>query len=323
MMKLKPTGVLKIIVSLGLLALLFTHVDIGNIWTRLQNLSVRFVGFILIYYTALQWLSCLRWQVIIRSTGNLVSMQNLLSSYFAGMFLNIFLPSGFGGDFYRVYRVSQEIKDSETALVSVFLERFTGLVALSALAVLGLPPAFKVVGRWDIILVFCTCVGALVGGVVLIVSPKLLRLVKPWLQKLHLNSLGSRLAKIQLLLREFAQNRKALALSMGLSFLLQLGIVLYYYLVANQLKIPISYLELLVFIPIIAIVILLPISMGGLGLKEGIWVYLFSRIGLSAEQALLLSLTITALSWLLSLPGSVILLFDSVGFQKARQSKVD
>ena len=320
-MKQKLILFLKTIVSIGLLLLVFTRVDINQAWRQLQTLNVAFIVSALLYYTGLQWLSCLRWQVVLRSTNYSVPMTSLLSSYFAGMFLNFFLPGALGGDVYRVYRVAKATKDSEAAVVSVFLERFTGLAALSALAVLGLPPAFQVVGRWDIVLLFFSCVAALVGGVLLIVSPRLLIWAEPWLQKMRLNSVAARLAKIQLLLRQFAQHRKALVGSMGLSFLLQLGIVYYHYLVAQQLNIPISYLELLVFIPIIVVVTLLPISLGGLGLKEGLWVYLLGRIGLSSEQALLLSLTMTLLSWLLSLPGGIILLLDSAGFAQIRQGK--
>ncbi len=322
-MKRKSILVLKTIVSIGLLALVFTHVDLNQAWNQLQHLSWLFIVFALLFYTGLQWLSCLRWQVVLRSNEHSVSMRTLLSSYFAGMFLNIFLPGAIGGDVYRVYRVAQKIKDSEVALVSVFLERFTGLAALSALALLGLPPAFKLVGRWDIILLFMICVGMLVGAVLLISSPRLLIWAEPWLVRFRLSGVAARCAKIQILLRKFAQHRQALALSMGLSLLLQLAIVYYHYLVAQQLRIPISYLELLVFIPIVVVVTLLPISLGGLGLKEGLWVYLFSRIGLTVEQALLLSLTITALSWLLSLPGAVILLLDSIGFQQVRQAKIN
>ena len=322
-MKPKPIVVLKTIVSLGLLALVFTHIDLSQAWVRLQYLSWPFVVLALLYYTGCQWLSCWRWQVVLRATGHFVPMTSLLSSYFAGMFLNIFLPGALGGDVYRVYRVAQRTKDPEVALVSVFLERFTGLAALSALALLGLPPAFKLVGRWDIILLFVTCVGMLVGAVLLIASPKLLIWTEPWLVRFRLSGLAVRLAKIQILLRQFARHRSALALSMGLSLVLQLAIVYYHYLVAQQLKIPISYLELLVFIPIIVVVTLLPISLGGLGLKEGLWAYLFSRIGLTVDQALLLSLTITMLGWLLSLPGAVILLMDSAGFQQVRQGKVN
>lgn len=318
-MKIKPILVFKTVISVGLLALVFSRVDISQAWKQFQFLSLPFVFLALIYYTGCQLLSCLRWQIVLRSSGYSIPISSLLSSYFAGMFLNIFLPGSFGGDVYRVYRVTRETKDSEAALVSVFLERFTGLVALSALAVMGLPPAIKVVGRWDIMLLFFGSVGALVGGVLLIVSPQLLMLVEPWLQKLGLNSLTTRFAKIQILLRQFAQHRKALALSISLSLLLMLAIVYYHYLVAQQLKIPISYLELLVFIPIVAVITLLPISLGGLGVKEGLWVYLFNRIGLTVEQALLLSVTITILGWLLALPGGIVLLLDSVGLQHIKQ----
>ena len=318
-MKIKPIVVLKTVVSVGFLALVLTRVDISQTWKQFQSLSLPFVAFALIYYTGCQWLSCLRWQVVLRSAGYLIPISSLLSSYFAGMFLNIFLPGSFGGDVYRIYRVARQTKDSEAALVSVFLERFTGLFALSALAVLGLPPAVKVVGRWDIILLFFACVGALVGGVILIISPRLLMIAEPWLQKLRLQNLAIRFAKIQILLRQFAQHRQALALSISLSFLLMLAIVYYHYLIAQQLKIPISYLELLVFIPIVAVITLLPISLGGLGVKEGLWVYLFSRIGLTGSQALLLSVTMTILSWLLSLPGGIVLLLDSAGIQHIKQ----
>lgn len=321
-MKLKSATVIKTTVSLGFLAFVFTRINLSQVWIQIQYLSWPFIVFALLYYTGCQWLSCLRWLVVLRSSGHSAPMSSLLSSYFAGMFLNIFLPGALGGDVYRVYRVAKETKDSEVALVSVLLERFTGLAALSALALLGLPPAFRLVGRWDIVLLFMTCIGMLVGVVLLISSPKLLIWAEPWLEKFRLSGVATRCAKIQILLRKFAQHRQALALSMGLSLLLQLAIVYYHYLVAQQLKIPISYLELLVFIPIIVVVTLLPISLGGLGLKEGLWVYLFSRVGLTAEQALLLSLTITALSWLLSLPGAAILLLDSAGFQQARQGKL-
>jgi glycosyltransferase 2 family protein len=322
-MKIKLSLVLKILVSIGLIVLLAFRVDFNQAWARIQYISLPFVAFVLLYYTGLQWLSCLRWQVVLRSINHSTPMSNLLSSYFAGMFLNIFLPGALGGDVYRVYRIARATKDSEAAIVSVFIERFTGLAALSTIAIIGLPPVFIMVGRWDIILLFFACVSSLVGVVLLVISPKLLHWAEPILQKLKLGSLLNRLAKIQILMKQFAQHRQALFFSLGLSFLLQLGIVYYHYLIAQQLKIPISFFELLVFIPIIVVITLLPISLGGLGLKEGLWVYLFSRVGLTSEQALLLSITITLFSWILSLPGGIVLLLDSAGFRYIRQKNTD
>ncbi|MEO0458764.1 MAG: lysylphosphatidylglycerol synthase transmembrane domain-containing protein [Cyanobacteria bacterium P01_A01_bin.114] len=309
---MKPLTILKITVSLTLLILIFTQIDFAQAWQQIRTLSWPFVVFALLFYTALQWLSCWRWQIVLQSQGYPVRMRSLMASYFAGMWLNIFLPGSLGGDVYRVYRVTQATRDSEAALVSVFLERFTGLAALSAIAVMGLPPAFQLVGRWDIIALFLGAVGALVGAVLLIMSPQLLRWAEPWLLKFRLGAIAARFAKIQTLLRQFSKDRPALVKSMGLSFILQLGIVVYHFLIARQLGISVSFLALLVFIPIVVVITLLPISLGGLGLKEGLWIYLFSRVGLGSEEALLLSLAVTLLGWVLSAPGGIVLLFNAV-----------
>ncbi|MBE9065501.1 flippase-like domain-containing protein [Leptolyngbya cf. ectocarpi LEGE 11479] len=305
--------IIKIIVSVTLLTLIVSQLDILQTWQQLHTLSGAFVLLALVFYTSLQWLSCWRWQLVLQSQGYQVPMKQLVSSYFAGMWLNIFLPGSLGGDVYRVYQVTQFIQDAETALVSVFLERFTGLVALSAIAVMGLPAAFQFIGRWDIITLFLGALGALVGTVLLIMSPHLLKWAAPWLRRFKLGAIAARLIKIQILLQQFSSHRSALVTSIGLSFVLQLGIVVYHFLIAQQLDIDISFLALVIFIPIVVLLTLLPISLGGLGLKEGIWIYLFSRVGLGAEDALGLALTITLLGWLLSIPGGIILLLRPNG----------
>jgi uncharacterized protein (TIRG00374 family) len=318
-MKSKLLIVFKISVSLMLIAFLLTRVNLIQVWQQLQNLSWQFIILIMLYYTALQLISCWRWQIVLKSTGHLVAIKTLFSSYFAGMFLNLFLPGSFGGDVYRVYQIAQKTKDTEAALVSVFLERFTGLAALSMLAFCVLPFAFVVVERWDIIIIFFITIGVLVGGVLLIVSPKLLIFSERWLQKLRLSPLLARIAKMQVLLIKFAHHRQALLYSIGLSFILMLGIVYYHFLIAQQLKISVSYSQLLVFIPIVTVITLLPISLGGMGVKEGLWIYLFSRINLTAEQALLISVTMTILCWLLSLPGGLLLLLNTSELEQVKQ----
>lgn len=317
-MKDKLPIFLKTTVSLGLLVFIFTRIDLNQILSRLQLLSLPFVLFALLFYTGCQWLSCLRWQVVLKSAGYHIPIHYLLSSYFAGMFVSIFLPSSVGGDVYRVYRITKAIDNPEIAFASVFLERFTGLAAVFALALVGIPPALKIIGSWDIMLLFFACAGVIWGVFLLIVSPYLLRWTQPWLVKLRLGKIAERLAKIQVISMQFLKHRQSLGMAIAISFVIQLSIILYQYMLAQQLKIPISYLELLVFTPISIVVTLLPISLGSLGIQEGLWAYLFSRIGLTAEQAVTLSLTFTMLGWVLALPGSVILMLDSKGLKSTK-----
>jgi glycosyltransferase 2 family protein len=319
MQKLAP--VLKAFTSIGLLVLVLTQIDFTQIWSRLQHLSLPFVLFALLYYTGCQWMSCVRWHIVLRATGHLVPIRKLFSTYFAGMFISIFMPGSFGGDVYRVYRTSKQTQDSEVALASVFLERFSGIAAVFALALIGLPPAFQIVGGWDIIVLFLICASVISIAFFLIVSPKLLMWFGPWLEKIKLGNLAVRIAKFQIIVRKFIRHRQVFALAIGISIVIQLAIIYYQYLLAQQLQIPISYIHLLVFTPISIVVILLPISLGGLGVQEGLWAYLFTRVGLTAEQAVTLSLTFTMLGWLLSIPGSLVILSDSAGVQKLKQSR--
>jgi uncharacterized protein (TIRG00374 family) len=325
-LKWKAVFVLKTLVSVVLLTLVLTRVDLSKALAGLNDISFSFIVFALALYTGCQWLSCLRWQVILRATGYHVGLVALLRSYFAGMFLNVFLPGALGGDVYRIYRLGRQTGDAEASLVSVFLERFTGLGALTLLALLGLPVSFGLLGSWDIQLLFMACLAVLVAGVLLMANRTLFSLAEPWLCRLCLSGLVARLARIQDLLRVFTRRRWALFQSVGISLGLQLAIVTYHYLIARQLHIAISFLEMLVFIPIVAVITLLPVSLGGLGVKEGLWVLLFSRSGLTVEQALLLSVTLTGLSWLLALPGGGVLLLDAVrgrggASQPARRSE--
>jgi glycosyltransferase 2 family protein len=317
-MKIQLKPIVKISLSLCFLILVFTQIDLSQVLLRLKNLSLPFIVFALLYYTGCQWMSCVRWHVVLRATGHIVPIRKLLSSYFAGMFVSVFMPGSFGGDVYRVYRVSKQIQDSEVALASVFLERFSGIASVFALALIGLIPAFQIMGSWDIVFLFMVCGGVISASFFLIASPKLLMWVEPWLDRFKLGNFAERILKFQVILRKFIRHRQSMMFAIGISVIIQLAIIYYQYLLAQQLEIPISYLQLLVFTPISIVVILLPISVGGLGLQEGLWAYLFTRIGLTADQAVTLSLTFTMLGWILSLPGALVLLSDSAGLRRLK-----
>jgi len=103
-MKIKQITFFKTTVSIGLLFFVFTRIDFIQAWNQFKHLSLPFIILALLYYTGCQLLSRWRWQVVLNSSGHSAPISSLLNSYFAGMFLNIFLPGTLGGDVYRVYR---------------------------------------------------------------------------------------------------------------------------------------------------------------------------------------------------------------------------
>ncbi|MFB2894552.1 lysylphosphatidylglycerol synthase domain-containing protein [Aerosakkonemataceae cyanobacterium BLCC-F50] len=85
--------------------LVFTRIDLVKAWTQFQELSWLFVILTTLYYLGLQWLSCLRWQIVLKATKHFIPVNSLLNSYLAGMFLNLFLPGAVGGDVYQKFSI--------------------------------------------------------------------------------------------------------------------------------------------------------------------------------------------------------------------------
>ena len=69
--------------------------------------------------------------------GKTRTLGQLLNLYFAGLFINNFLPSTIGGDIFRGYQVGRDVDDGALAMASVFMERFTGMTALMAIALVA------------------------------------------------------------------------------------------------------------------------------------------------------------------------------------------
>jgi glycosyltransferase 2 family protein len=319
-MKKTVVNLLKLLISAGLIWLIATHIDFNQCLVSLQKISLPFALLAMLFYTGIQLLSCLRWQIVLEASGAKIPLLTLLANYFSGMFANIFLPGSVGGDFYRVARTATQINDPEVAAASVFLERFLGLVAICILALIGLPLSFKVIGSPDLLVLFVVCTATILAAVTLITNPSLLKLAETILKVFRLGSMIPRFARVQNVLKHFAHQRKALLSATAVALLVQFSIVTYLYMLAVRLEIPISFLDLLLFQPISIVVTLFPISLGGIGVQESLWVYIFLRLGLTAEQGIALSITSKVLGWILSLPGGFFVLKDTL-LAKAPTSK--
>jgi hypothetical protein len=85
------------------------------------------------------------------------------------------------------------------------------------------------------------------------------------------------------------------------------------YLITLSLNVQVSVILLCIFIPLVALVTMVPISLGGLGVQEGAYVYLFSRSGLSVQESFAVAFLIRAVATLGCIPGGF--LYLSSGFQ--------
>jgi hypothetical protein len=300
---------LKLVVSITLLSFLVMRTDLNALGTLFGSLRVPiFSGSILLYLLA-QLLSTVRWRCLLRAEKIYLSHWRLILLYLEGMFFNLMLPTAIGGDLVRGYQISRLTERSEASMASILVERLSGYVALTIIACIAIIPVYAHVR--DPLIIWLT-VGSAAGMVALIASLLSDRLQALFFRLLHAVGLGrfhEAAHRLYEAVQQYWTHRRALLLALGLSLILQSLVITIFYLISLALNLSVPFRYFFLFVPLIGVISMLPISVAGLGLREGSAVYLFTKVGLDSASALSLSLLWFAVTALCSGLGGVVFLF--------------
>lgn len=291
---------LKIAVSLGLIAFILTKVGLAETWNSLRGAHWGFMAVALALFIFTLPLRALRWQALLDGLGMHVPVARLTELYFVGTFFNIFLPTGVGGDVIRAVELTQDSRHGAEAIGTVFVDRLTGLLVLFVIALAALPFSYRLVETEVAAAIVIMALAGVVGGWLL-------------LQGDLLGRIGRRLSflpaqdKLEKLYRAVGGcGRRALAWALAVSVLFNLANILVNYLIALALGVHLSPWYFFAFVPIISFSLTLPVSLGGLGVREGTYLLLFGQAGVAPEQALALSLAYYAITVVTGLLGGLV-----------------
>jgi uncharacterized membrane protein YbhN (UPF0104 family) len=299
---------LKLAVSIVLLAILFSRVDVDRLWQSARHASVSWllVGLVLYFLTiaAATW----RWKLLLDAQGVDMSARTLMGSYLVATFFNNFLPSNIGGDFIRI-RDSAKVAGSTTlATMVVLTDRVIGLIGLVLVAALGATAASAHAGRapspiWPSWLWAGFVVAAGASAPAVLAPAGVTRLLQP-LMAIHPEWIGERIDKLTSALERFRDRPAALGGCFLGALFVQAALVVYYMAVVQALHIDVRLVDLAVIVPISFVVQMLPVSVNGFGVREATFSLYFARLGVPIESAVLMSLVAAALMIVFSLTGA-------------------
>ncbi len=301
-------NLLKIIISAGLIGyLLLFQVDVRELAATLNAVRWPYVlaaTLVMIFGTALRGL---RWQVLLEALDIRVPLRTLVHLYFVGAFFNMFLPSGFGGDAVKMAKLAQETGQAPESIGTTLVERATGLWVLFLMALIALPFSRHLLpAAWTLPILALT-LGGVVGGFVVMGTPLL-----PWLGgKIHLPAQD----KLERFYRSVAQlGYPALLKACGVSLVFDLLLILFTWLLAEGVDVHQPLGVYLLFTPIISFSLALPISIGGLGVREQTFVTLFAAVGVGAAPATTMSLLNYVITYLVvGLMGGLFFMAEGLG----------
>lgn len=282
-------NILKIVVSIGLLLFIFSTIDFqlflgvvrqANPWWLLVALAIMMIGVVI-----RAW----RWKILLDAIGVVVSVSELTAIYFIGFLFNNLLPSGLGGDAIRMVELNRHTQHGSDAVTSVIVDRFLGLLALQAIALVALLFAWNAVPAavaYFTITIFVVMLG---GGYLLINRPLYLKLQKRI-------PLFNRVTQIKIINNLFESFQRYPLPAIGQSFLV--SVLFNISLIAMNVCIGLAFdaeatlAQYAIFVPITSLVLVIPISFAGLGVREETYRQLFGQVGVPAEIAVAISLMV-------------------------------
>jgi len=274
----------RVIVSAVLLGVLITKIDFEGALPRERHLStLAFFAAAVLTATIGIVLSAWRWQKVLLAFDAVVPLRALTGHYFAGQFVGNVLPSTIGGDVLRISRSAKNIGSRETAFAAVALERLSGFLALPVICLFGFlvdPSLLESSTAWVAVLVSGIALASLAGILLLAAHPKLagrFQHHENWMRFIGASHVG-----VERLRRE---PRAALAV-LGTAMIYQISVVLTVGFVILTVGAPVPVGAAIAFVPVVAMAQVIPISLSGLGVREGMFVLLLHPLGIPNGQAI-------------------------------------
>lgn len=298
-MKILRTG-LRLAVAVAILSLLLARMDLQKLLHVVHEAHWGGIVWGFVWITAAYLLLSLRWKVLLQTTQIRIPLVDLVKLTYLSHFIGYLLPGGVSIDAVRgVYLWRHTQGRRAQAMASILVDRLIGFWAIIALAFLGawmeqqnavLLPLAAVLGVFTVV-----WITAFLTPIVRVIDRLLYRFPH-----------GEKLALFYDALHHFSRNPQALVASLGISLLFQFAYILAAHTVFQALSpTPPSVGATLAYVSLINALTMIPITIGGLGVREGGFVAAFAPM-VGEEVAFAASLLYYAIGILGALPGGIL-----------------
>lgn len=297
--------VIKIVVSAGFMVFLLQRISLEDLMALVRGLDRRALAAAVVCFLVSNVIGSYQWYRLLRASGITLSFSSAFQFYFVGLFFNNFLPANIGGDAVKVYNVTRIGSSVYQVIAVTLLDRLLGIFSLCLLA--SCATLFLWGGNGQpygyYLLIFLACMVPAVGFYFVRPLGNALRRLVARIRPL---SIDTRISEILDHLSAF-KGRKPLMVSLaGLATVVQVLRVFTHILVGIALGLTLDVqilMQFFVFVPLLSLAMIPPITINGLGIREGLGIVLFAAAGLAQTDAFALEFLTYVVSVVVSLVG--------------------
>jgi uncharacterized protein (TIRG00374 family) len=315
--------IIKAVLSLGLLGYLIYIADPIKILEVLDHVWYENGIIYILIAAGLFLLSLLvlsfRWQILVSGYGLKIPTRTLFKYYLIGLFFNNFLPTGIGGDVLRIYNLIQSSGDRTISFASVMTERLLGISSTLILALISILLLRDEFQTNMVLYIVIAMIALVILFFTIAFSKKLAAPIEKLNAKLTFFRLGERIQKFLDAIRYYSDSKVVYLKIFAVSVLGQVLIIVKAYCLALALGIEVSLVYMFLVVPISIILSMLP-SINGIGFRDGGYVILLAKVGVSKAAALSLSFLTLFIPILISIAGGILFMLQK---KVAREKEVE
>ncbi len=243
-----------------------------------------------------------RWQAYLRPLGLALPVSTLIRLTFVGTFFNAFLPTGFGGDAYKSFRLRGHAAAMAPPLATVFLDRLAGMVGLALLGLIGTPVRFAAGdgGRVTVAAALLSLAVPVIFGFSLWLVPR------RWRDGERPGSMGSRLRVFAQAFATAGREPRAVRWGIAVGVASAALLVVVHALLARSLAISVPVAALPGIVLIASLMTVAPLTINGLGFREAAYVWCLGAYGVGHDRALAFALLVLAMTLASSAVGGIV-----------------
>jgi glycosyltransferase 2 family protein len=308
-MKAKLFAVIKLAVTALLFAYIFQKIDFHQFGDTLRNarLDILLIAFLLLWIG--HYICIYRWRMLMRPLMPVLTISRLFGIYCIGLFFNLTFPTVVGGDVVKMYYAGKPSKSYAQSFAATFLDRDAGMLAMMIIACSAILLYPVAVPRIPVSVIVWSAFIAFILGNIGIFSPYFHRILTRLLHRLRLSKIAMKVDMISNAFLIMGKHKAVLLGSLVISLVNQLLVIAVTYIMALGLRIDVSPSYFLIFIPVVTLISMIPISLNGMGLREYAFMSLFGAVGVPAASCIALGILSSIVSILSSLPGGFVYIF--------------
>ncbi len=262
-------NIIKFLVSVLFISLLFFKININDMKEIMGIVKIRDLCICVGIYFVSVMLNAVKWSVLLPD----LSVFRLLKSCFKAQFYSVVLPGQLFGEVSKVVDLKGDMRSQGQIISSVVVDKLTALIGTMLVGIVGLifteievPTALRVLFAMMLVALILVMIS---GRLPIVENMTVSSSYYLWKNaKYKIKCIGKKIYKLYTAWRNYAGNGSVLFHSVLWGVGNQIVGVFQIWLLSDRMSLDVSYLEYCWIMPAVSIILLLPVSFGGLGVRE-------------------------------------------------------